>query len=420
MSYLSNNQTNHSSDIYNWISSKSGYKRISATPKEMGQDVAHELLNSPEITIDVAGYVYIFLSNEEATPVDVYFDDLKVTHVKSPAVQVDDYYPFGLTFNSFSRENSVKQDFKYNGKEMQDELNLGWLDYGARMHDASTGRWIVSDPLSHKMRRWSPYAYAFDNPIRFIDPEGMAPYSYNWEKERYEDEKGKEVQWSKVNQSLRGNGDIQNGMAIFVSFPDVSPNIPSNQGLAKWGEKTFGDGDGKANGAGHAGVVLINGNSGKSSYFDFGRYDRPDVKDRERGENEGSVRSSKNYRGLSVPNWDFCISDDENVGAILTKLHGSPLLAPYGRIVGALAKNLDYGKMLAYARGAEREGYLPFGGYESGYNYCNSATYCAKFARGVGAAGGFDWDWNTFSGYGNIEDVTEEYDVESFTLPKKQ
>jgi hypothetical protein len=90
--------------------------------------VANELLNSPEITIDVDGYVYIFLSNEETTPIDVYFDDFKVTQVKLPVVQMDDYYPFGLAFNSFSRENSVKQDFKYNGKELQDELNLGWLD----------------------------------------------------------------------------------------------------------------------------------------------------------------------------------------------------------------------------------------------------------------------------------------------------
>lgn len=152
-----------------------GYQRMSTAPKEQGQDVAHELMSSPSISITQAGYVYIYLSNEETSPVEVYFDDFKVTHTKSPVVQVDEYYPFGLTFNSYSRENGISQDYKFNGKENQDELGLGWLDYGARMYISELGRWGVIDPLSEKMRRWSLYNYAFDNPIRFIDADGKKP-----------------------------------------------------------------------------------------------------------------------------------------------------------------------------------------------------------------------------------------------------
>ena len=87
-------------------------------------------------------------------------------------IQADDYYPFGLTFNSYNRENSTPNQYLYNGKEKQDELGLDWLDYGARMYMSDIGRWGVVDLFSDVENEVSPYNYVRNNPIRYIDPNG--------------------------------------------------------------------------------------------------------------------------------------------------------------------------------------------------------------------------------------------------------
>ncbi len=151
-----------------------GFIRLTTAGREYGQDGAHELL-SKQIVIKEPGYVYIYLSNENPTEVEVYFDDFKVEQIKSAIVQMDDYYPFGLTFYSYGRENTTKNNFLYNGFEIQNELDLGWYDYQARQYDPATGRFLSIDPLADVSRRWSPYVYGYDNPIRFSDPDGMLP-----------------------------------------------------------------------------------------------------------------------------------------------------------------------------------------------------------------------------------------------------
>ena len=98
--------------------------------------------------------------------------------------QSNDYYPFGMDYSKSlpvmgedASPNGYTNKYLYNSKEEQ-EMPGKWLDYGARFYDPQLGRWHSVDPLGEKMFSWSPYNFTINNPIRFIDPDGMRVEGY--------------------------------------------------------------------------------------------------------------------------------------------------------------------------------------------------------------------------------------------------
>jgi len=116
-------------------------------------------------------YVYDYYLKDHLGNTRVVFAD-ENTDGTPEILQADNYYPFGMRFGQANTAGKTTE-YLYNGKELQEDFNLDWYDYGARFYDPALGRWFVVDPLMEYHFSHTPYHYCFNNPIKFVDPFGM-------------------------------------------------------------------------------------------------------------------------------------------------------------------------------------------------------------------------------------------------------
>lgn len=157
---------------FNYIGEGSAYQRVQSA------DNSNASLTLMNIKAPKNGYAYVYVSNESDEA--VYFDNLQVAHNRGRIVEENHYYSYGLQIAAISSkkvgnpaEGHLGNQNLYNDKELIEEADLAWYDYGFRSYDPQIGRFAQLDPLTDDYPFLTPYQYASCDPISNIDIDGL-------------------------------------------------------------------------------------------------------------------------------------------------------------------------------------------------------------------------------------------------------
>jgi RHS repeat-associated protein len=147
--------------------------------------------------------------------------------------------PYGYGLNGYLTSPATPN--KYTGKP----LSMGLSYFGARYYDGGSEgpslRWISPDPITaHIYDPESPnkYSYVRNDPVNFIDPDGMAPIKitveapYWWEPGMYRIETDWDIKPTKAGDSRGGGGG--RGPTIILGQPGPGINTKITAELRAW------------------------------------------------------------------------------------------------------------------------------------------------------------------------------------------
>tara|TARA_R110002096_G_scaffold289737_1_gene483959 strand:+ start:4296 stop:5555 length:1260 start_codon:yes stop_codon:yes gene_type:complete len=155
-------------DIYG--SSRLGTMQASSNRKDGDNLYSRKLGGKGYEITDHLGNVHAVISDRKLWPQDTMAEGFQ-----AEVLSRTDYWPFGMEING--RSDSSFSSYGFNGYERLDRLSGrgNSYDFGARMYSARLGKFFSIDPRVKEFPYWSPYLFAANNPIRFIDVDGEGP-----------------------------------------------------------------------------------------------------------------------------------------------------------------------------------------------------------------------------------------------------